>query len=400
MRLTILPGLTEADRQKWQRQFVTPERSDLESIWRRSQDAAPNPDDPNGCRRRIIHVIDRYDMLPTPGIEGHYDFCMTECYLWLCSTLPRDEMARYVGRLRRALRRGGWLMTAEDKYRRGELIFTIKLFDIHPEDTAAWREYGRDYQTVECTLVSDGFPPERISRESPWAVFNTGIREQGTRVPNPTIVTNMRDILQYLPAQIELGGGASIELGIPPLNFLHNVYGLYTAHNPEQFAYGDTDDLLDWLLVTPEGFYRDHASIPYARSLAAQPNDFYRLLADMQSRGLIVGPVITNNFDGMSSLVGMNELYVRRYEEAQLVPDISFHPAARSLIVVGSHADRRRVQEAATRRGLKIIYVDPESYVDHDGGTIPYPLERLAADDLLVRMPASEFARLLRKVLV
>ena len=397
MRLTILSGLAEADRQKWQQQFVVPGRADLESIWRRSQDAAPNSVDPDGRRRRMIHVIDRYDVLPDPTIEGRYELCITGCYLWLCSTLPRDELGRYEKRLWRALTRGGWQKVSDNEYARGDLIFTIKIVDRHPEDVAVGRDYGDDYQTIECTLISKDFPQERISRESPWAVFNTGVRQQGTRVPNPTTITDMREILQYLPAQIELGGGASLELGIPPLNFLQNVYGLYTVD--DDFAYGDTDDLLNWLLTSPERFYQEHASIPYARSLEAKPNDFYKLLAWLHQTGQFVGPVITNNFDGMCSLVGAPELYVRRYEEAHIIPDVDFDPRARSLIVVGSHADRRLVQAAAEARGLKVIYVDPESYVDHDHRTIPYPLERIGPNDVLVPLRAGEFARRLAAAL-
>ncbi|HSX30278.1 MAG TPA: hypothetical protein VLE73_07005 [Candidatus Saccharimonadales bacterium] len=395
--MTILSNLTKADQQRWQEQFVKPKRNYLESIWRRSQDAVPDASDPDGRRRRMIHVIDRYDVVPTPGKPGSYDFCITECYMWLCSTLPKTEVSRYQKRLEKVLLDANWTHSSGLQWKRGELSFTMAIVDQHPEDTAAGRDFGADYQTIECTLISKGFPQKRIQHESPWAVFNSGVRTPGSRVPDPTIVKDMAKLLEYLPAQVELGGGASMELGIPPLNYLHTVYGLYTPE--ETFAYGDTDVLLDKLLADPEHFYTKEASVPYARALMAEPNDFYRLLAELYTDGLVVGPVITNNFDGFCSRIGLQELFVRRYDESHIVPDITFHPKARSLLVVGSHADRRRVQQAAKLQGLKVIYVDPESYVNHDGDTIPYPLEKIEADDLLVRMSSSDFARQLRATL-
>jgi hypothetical protein len=153
------------------------------------------------------------------------------------------------------------------------------------------------------------------------------------------------------------------------------------------------------LLPDPEKFYTTQAALPYAQALTAKPNYFYRYMSKLHHQGWIVGPVITNNFDGLCALVNLDELYVRRYEEANIVPNIAFPARARSLLVIGSHADRRRVQEAAKAHGLQVIYVDPETYVNHDGRTIAYPLEKIEADDMLLPMPAGEFARALHRVL-
>ena len=46
-----------------------------------------------------------------------------------------------------------------------------------------------------------------------------------------------------------------------------------------------------------------------------------------------------------------------------------------SLLVIGVHADRRLVQLRARRRGLRILFIDPEAYVAPDGHPIPYPVE-------------------------
>lgn len=145
----------------------------------------------------------------------------------------------------------------------------------------------------------------------------------------------------------------------------------------------------------PENFYR-RASLPYLHALTAPPTDFYLLLRELHDRSMIIEPVITNNFDGFATLVGLSERYIREYTTTRLVPKIDFHPEAKSLLVVGAHADRRRVAEAARNQGLKVIYVDPEGY--EEGRKFrPYPLEAPQDSDMLIRMKACGFTRLFRK---
>lgn len=388
MKIVILSGLSTSYLSRWQKQFVSVGRNYSESIWRRSEDAE-NLGDPNCQRRRIIHVIDKYEVLPLDNKSC--ELAITGCYLWLCSTLPRDELHRYILRIKKSLNKGGWQQIDDSKWQKQDLTFLYKIFDEHPEDHKTGRRFNPKYQTIECTLVTQGFSSKRIKKESPWAVYNSGIRKKGTRVSEPHLVDDLSELIEYLPAQIELGGGASLALGIPPLNYFHKVYCL-NAPNGKRFAYGDTDSLLDEVLVDPETFYRTKVSLPYARSLIAKPDKFYRLLAKLHNNGLFVGPVITNNFDGICSLIGLQEMYVRRYEEERIIPDVRFDSRAKSLIVIGSHADRRRVQQAAKMNGLKVIYVDPETYIDYEGKTIPYPLEKIEEDDILCQMTACEFA--------
>jgi hypothetical protein len=175
--------------------------------------------------------------------------------------------------------------------------------------------------------------------------------------------------VKFAPYQIELGGGASIELGIPPLNHLHNVYQV-TDTLTSQFAFGDNDHLIVDLLRDFESFYKNKASLAYKSSLLAEPNKFYKLLQELYQNKMAVGDVITNNFDGLVSLIGLKERYVRKYEDSDIIPHIDFDKDAKSLIVIGSHADRRLVQEAARRQGLQIVYIDPERYTDSNGSEV------------------------------
>lgn len=61
----------------------------------------------------------------------------------------------------------------------------------------------------------------------------------------------------------------------------------------------------------------------------------------------------------------------------------------KSLIVVGSHADRRRIQAAARQKGLQVIYIDPEGYFEKDN-FIEYKLESPQDEDIIYRKGASQ----------
>lgn len=92
-------------------------------------------------------------------------------------------------------------------------------------------------------------------------------------------------------------------------------------------------------------------------------------------------------------------MYVRRYDETHVIPKIDFHPQAKSLFVIGSHADRRRIQHAARERGLLIVYVDPEGYRIGDQFN-NYPLESPRDEDILFRVTADEFANKIREIIL
>jgi len=62
---------------------------------------------------------------------------------------------------------------------------------------------------------------------------------------------------------------------------------------------------------------------------------------------------------------------------------------------VGVHADRRLAQMRARERGLTIVYVDPERYIDPQGRAIPYPVESPQSGDRFIQLTAGEaFPRL------
>jgi hypothetical protein len=63
----------------------------------------------------------------------------------------------------------------------------------------------------------------------------------------------------------------------------------------------------------------------------------------------MVGPVITHSFDVLSARAGLPEVFVRRYD--QKIPPVPLLDEARSLLVIGLHADSRAVQARARAKG-------------------------------------------------
>ncbi len=394
--IDILKNLDSSFREKWVKQFVGPNRQCSEGIWRRTQEERTKDlsgwTNESDARRRILHFYDEYDVI---SVDGRYDFVIKNIYLWLALSMPKTELDIYRQRIIDCASKNMWKIDG-DSMSKEDLTLRLKSWEEHPEDKKANRKLPAGYETLELTLQSDdNFRP---NASSPWAVLESGIRQKGTRVNKPNCVGSMREFFSYAPFQFELGGGASIELGIPPLNHLHGVYQV-SDMTTKQFILGCDDTLILEILTDTDKFYIEKASVAYKESLLAEPNEFYLMLQDLHTNGYAVGDIITNNFDGMTSLIGLQEKYVRKYEDTDIVPEIRFDSSARALIVVGSHADRRLIQRAARENGLKVIFIDPEMYTNHLGEIVNYPLENVEQDDLLFQKTAVEFANVVRDYL-
>ncbi len=394
--LVIKSGLTSEHFQKWQRQFVANDRAVFESIWRRTQDER-NAElsewtSPVDMRRRMLHFYDQYDVVSR---DGEYIFELAAPYLWLSLAFPETEIENYRKQIHQALVRGGWIeknnVSSSDGivFMRGDLIFTIAEPATYPSDDRAGRKFPENYKLLDVIFNSKYTNVPKDRKSHPWDVLDTGIRQKDTR-GNPRIISDLKELKEYFPMQVELGCGPSIELGIPPLHYLHRIYCVSDPTTHKFVMSPEHDALPTDLLSDPEGFFV-RSSLPYLSSIAAEPNDFFHLLKELADRGLLVGDIITNNFDGLSSLVGLKERYVRQYAEVNIIPNIDFDARAKSLLIIGAHADRRRIQRSARERGLKVIYIDPEGYTE-DGKFWSYPLESAQDDDILIRMTATEFA--------
>ena len=203
------------------------------------------------------------------------------------------------------------------------------------------------------------------------------------------------EIAPYLPAQVELGCGPSTEAGVPHLSTLHQIYSV--SKSDFSFVFKAADDTVPNVFAEPEKMYRRMTEI-YRSCVVAEPTFFYCALKELWERQYFVGPIITNNFDCLCTAVGLREMSLRRYDTEAYFPfyrtcndrEIEFDPAAKSLLVIGVHADRRLAQLCARKRGLKVIYIDPERYFAPDGSKINYPVESPQDGDLFIRMSAGD----------
>jgi hypothetical protein len=357
-----------------------------EGLWRRTQEKINAAESgwkrKNDKRRRMIHYEHEFDVLKRDGI---YSFYLTSVYVWLHLCLSKNEVEQYFGKMTDMLDSGGWQKRKSQKsnesvFENGDLLLEMKKRDNHQQDVEVGRMFPSNYTILEIVLRSKGTRKSAEFQKKPWLVLKTGIRKKDKR-GRPKIVHDMEKLLPFLPAQVEIGGGASIESGIFPLHFLHSVYSV--SDNKKKFVFSfEKDEFVQTIAKNPAEALKKFSAM-HKRIFFFRPNSFYEKLVSLHKKKYIVGPIITNNFDGFVRQVGLNELYVRRYDD-NIIPNLDFDKKAKSLIVVGVHADRRRIQRLARNKGLKVIYIDPEGYVMKDGRFAAYLLESPQNEDIII----------------
>jgi hypothetical protein len=358
--MIIKKNLNELELLNFKKRFTISNDFDCsfrENIWRRHQC------EENTClsgwktssdrRRRLVHFIDKYDIVDN-------NFCLSKYYLRINLHLPISESLEYENFL-------------SDKIVCNDL-FSIKYISSNIDE----------YNNLDIILKSNNFEITDEIMFRPLRVFNNGIRKVLPR-GNPKYVS-ISDIKNYFPAHVELGCGPSISSGIPPLNYFHKLFCL---SKNGKFVFSFKDDDLVRSIINPFDWY-SKTSYMQKMCLEAVPTNFYYTLKSLIESGLVMEPIFNNNFDGLSKTLDINELCLRKYDSLGKYPDYSFSSKAKSLIVIGSHADRRGCQQAARRAGLQIIYIDPEGYLSEDGNFISYPLESPQDNDLIVNLKADD----------
>jgi hypothetical protein len=395
---TITSDLPDSVQQKWQRQFVDTGRKRHEGIWRRTQE--PDTKKYSGytskkdARWKLVHFYDEYDLGKT---KAGYELVLQKPYLWLNTSLPQLEMQEYYQKVVDALHQGGWSITEDQQgltARLHNLCAVLKFVDNAEASKLADRPVLDDYRVIDVEIYGPDQHLTDEERERPWHILHGGIRK-ALKAGNPKIINGNPedfDLAQYRPFHLELGCGPSIEAGVPPLSYLHKIYAISNPKTHE-FLIGSSDDLLVRLFSDPSRFYMD-ASLIYATALKAKPNTtFYQSIKRLYEKEQILGPIFTNNYDGLTADLGLPERYLRKFDDSHVFPDVEFQKNAKALVVVGSHADRRKLQEKARDRGLQVIYVDPQHYDDSvTGKAYRYAIEAPQDSDIILNMTAQEFA--------
>ncbi|MGP4089641.1 hypothetical protein [Streptomyces sp. KR55] len=390
----VIEQLSDQQVKTWNQHFAGDgherPRSVEEGIWRRTQEPANAEqsgwrEDAAG-RRRVVHY--RYDYgldytFPVPRLV------LAELYLYVSFTAPAEEISAYGKHLQGWLAEGRWKEKANG-WHRGDLVVTLTEYDAHPQDERADRDTPDGFRSLDVLFTSEGYSsPPRTLRNLPWDVLAGGIRVKEKR-GNPTYAEDLSGLLDYLPFQVEVGCGTSIEAGIPPLHYLHEVYRV-TARKDNTLTQShaftlspQADTLVQEMLLDAPG-KAEHLTRMFAACFLAQPTPAHHTLRALHDAGHMVGPVITHNFDTLSARAGLEEVFVRRYD--QKIPPVPFLDEARALLVIGLHADRRAVQARAREKGMKIFYVDPEG-LEENGVFKEYPIEGAREGDIVVRAEA------------
>jgi hypothetical protein len=386
-----------SDRSGWHRRWT-------ESIWRRHQDESnahlSGWRSSSDQRRRLVHFYDEYDVA-----DGQ--FVLRGTHVWVSVSLPDDEVEAYEARILDGIAAGGWvarqLHAGARQWHREQLEARLTIVRQHDEDERRSYALPSKYRTLTLLVRSVGYDAPANLEQRPFRWFHdVGMRPM--LAPGIPLEIAPEELIEYFPAQLELGCGPSTEAGIPHLSNLHRIYGV--SRGDFSFIFTAADDGLLEVLADPPRKFEQMTEI-YRQVLVAEPTVFYHATRSLADRGMIVGPVITNNFDCLCADVGLEETSLRRYDtepyfqmmRAASEKSIEFDPRAKSLLVVGVHADRRLAQLVARERGLTVLYVDPETYRDPAGRMMRYPVESPQSGDMIVRLPAgAAFERLMRFV--
>ncbi|WP_435245128.1 hypothetical protein [Streptomyces tendae] len=363
-----------------------------EGIWRRTQDPANAEqsgwsEDSTG-RRRVVHYRLHYGLDRTQPVDR---LVLEELYLYVSWLAPAAEVTAHRRDLAEWLNAGGWRPVSgqDNVFRRGDLHVTVAEHAVHPQDERASRDTPTGFTSLDVTIQSEDYSLTRAARNLPWDVLAGGMRVKEQR-GTPTYATDLSGLLDHLPFVVEAGCGTSIEAGIPPLHWLHEVYRVTARAGNEltqgyAFTLAPGDDILVREVLTDTARKVEDMVSMFRSVVLAEPTAAHHALKALHDAGHMVGPVATHNFDRLFAKAGLEEAFMRRYD--QRIPYMPFPPEAKALLVVGLHADRRNVEARARDLGLPVFYLDTEGLTEN-GVYKPYLIEGAREGDVVVRSEA------------
>ncbi|MFD5745955.1 hypothetical protein [Streptomyces sp. NPDC127033] len=282
-----------------------------EGIWRRTQDPV-NADqsgwteDESG-RRRVVHYRLHYGLDRTQPMER---LVLEELYLYVSWLAPAAEIAGHRRNVDQWLTDGRWKPTGDENgWRRGDLYSTIAGHTIHPQDERAGRDTPKGFTSLDVTIHSEDYSLTRAARNLPWDVLAGGMRVKEQR-GNPAYADDLSGLLDHLPFVVEAGCGTSIEAGIPPLHWLHEVYRV-TARAGDDLTQGyaftlapSADILIKEMLTETDRKVGEMVSM-FRSVVLAVPTSAHRALKALHDAGAMTGPVATHNFDRLFRRAGL-----------------------------------------------------------------------------------------------
>ncbi|MFD8141772.1 hypothetical protein [Streptomyces sp. NPDC059708] len=307
--MTVIDQLDEDQLRKWHDFYgVTADRPrfEEEGVWRRTQqeETAANSGwtGEGDARRRIVHYRHQYGLVDTTAAPA---LAMTQMYLYHSVAAPRTEIEEAWEQNHAMLAEGGWKQVGAGRFELGDLRVHMVRFEEHPEDLRARRRLPAGYEVIDTSFTSlNTFPPGAVRRR-PWEVLTHGVRVKDTP-GQPIHADDLAQLTDFLPFQVEAGCGVSYEAGIPPLHHLHEIYDVNEIED-ELLGKGFTfvlapgrDPLLTEMFLQTEDKVTELSEM-YRTRFDAEVTPALHTLKRMERAGHMVGPFITDNFDGLGA---------------------------------------------------------------------------------------------------
>lgn len=368
-----------------------------QSLWRRNQNERNKEmsgwKSSGDMARKIVYYKHHYDMT---GFEDKERLELTSTYVYVALTLKSKDLDEYLKMTVGNTASGGWTQMADGLYSNEDLGLKINHYLSPSDRKGEYDVFPEGYETLEIELKSNNFV---ITNEQKliWQIAKAGLRKSLKR-DNPIYAKSVAEFKKYFPCQIEMGCGPSFEAGVWPLHTLHEIYSINEPFTKKFIIDAKHDTFIDGLIGDTKNTFEKTSEF-FGRIVSAKLTDFYYILKELYEKEKVVGPILTNNFDGLHLRLGLPELFLRTYDEVDVMPELQFDNRAKSLMVIGCHADRRGIERRARERGLKIIYIDPEGWWV-DGKFFNYPLESPQPIDIVYKKTAHEaFGELAREFL-
>lgn len=388
-------SLTTAEAENFAKNFVN-EQGELffEGMWFRNQrpeNAAQSGwKDKTTARRRYVHFYDKYVL----GKSGNMHVLqLKQTYAYVSNTLPVEEATEYYDNIIKTLKQNNFIKNGR-AYEKHDLQVFVRTYDNHPKNRPGIELFPQNYKSVDVIVKTKGYKHTKFYNRM-WKHSTKIFRLPETR-ENPTYISGIEQLKRYLPAQIEMGCGPSIEVGIPPLYDMHESYFVQN-HISKKFYFASQDKLMQSIISNPESMAKQFARVPIL-CIKANATEAYNTFGALHKKGVFVGKVYNNNFDRIVKRYGIDEMMLRIFEINTYLPKIKFDKRAKSLIVFGSHADRREVQKQAREQGLKVIHIDPEGFIEGDK-FINYPIEAPKDNDLVWKTTFSNAMKQMQQLL-
>ncbi len=327
--------------------------------------------DNSTARRRYIHFYDTYTLEYKD--KSPY-LAISKSYMYVTNTLPNNEIKNYLNKILNKLDKHSFTKTG-NIYSKDNMEVIIERYKNHPRNV---EQFPENYSSVDIVIRSKDYDYTEIQNRM-WRLTKKMFRIPETR-QSPTYTNDVNDIIKYLPAQVEMGCGPSISANIPPLYDMHETYKVQN-HITKKFYFSEEDDLICSIIENPEQMYTKFSKVPY-KCISAELTEGYKNFGELYKKGYFKGTVYNNNFDRLVKRMDIPENILRIYDLDSYIADCTFENDVKSLICMGCHADRRKVESQARANGLKVIFIDPEGFYENDG-FVPYPIEGPKDGDII-----------------